>query len=102
MELLQLEGFFVVFIGACTFIVLLGNVVKTVREWAKPAVDVAGRLDRHDELLANDNKRLGELEESNRLMLRAISQIIEHEVSGNHTEQLKKVRDDINSYLINK
>ena len=102
MELLQLEGFFVVLIGACTFIVLLGNVVKTVKEWAKPAVDVAGRLDAHDTMLSRDKARLDDLEEANRLMLRAISQLIEHEVTGNHNEQLKAVKDDINHFLINR
>lgn len=102
MEVMQIEGFFVILIGVCTFVVLLGNVVRTVKEWTKPAMDVAGRLDAHDDLLAKDNRRLGELEESNRLVLRAISQLIEHEVTGNHEAELKAVKDDINRYLINR
>lgn len=102
MEYLQVEHFFIVLIGLCTFVVLLGNVVRTVREWTRPATDVGARLDAHDELLDKDNRRLGELEESNRLLLRAISQLIEHELTGNHNDQLKSVKDDINKYLINR
>ena len=102
MEILQIEAFFVVLIGVCTFIVLLGNVVKTVREWTRPAVDLGERLDAHDTMLSRDKQRLDELEESNRLLLRAISQLIEHEVTGNHDAELRAVKDDINRFLINR
>lgn len=102
MEILQIEAFFVVLIGVCTFIVLLGNVVKTVREWTRPAVDFGERLNAHDAMLSRDKQRLDELEESNRLLLRAISQLIEHEVTGNHDAELRAVKDDINRFLINR
>lgn len=76
--------------------------IKNYREAKRPRDDEKARLDALEKHVDNDNRRLNELEESNRLMLRAISQLIEHEVTGNHDGELRKVQQDINTYLINR
>lgn len=76
--------------------------VRNYREAKKPRDDEKARLDAVEEHLDNDNRRLNELEGSNRLLLRAFSVMLEHEISGDHVEQLERVRDDINTYLINR
>lgn len=76
--------------------------IKNYREAKKPRDDEKARLEAVEEHLDNDNKRLNSLEESNRLMLRGMVQLLEHEIDGNHTELLKDVKDDIETYLINR
>lgn len=76
--------------------------IKNVREARKPQNDLRAKVEAHDVMLARDKARLDDLEQSSRLMLRAISQLIEHEVTGNHNDQLRKVQEDINTYLINR
>ena len=76
--------------------------IKNYREARKPQNDLRAQVEAHGNMLAKDKERLDELEESNRLMLRAISQLIEHELTGNHDDQLTRVKDDINEYLINR
>ena len=56
----------------------------------------------HDQRLANDHRRLSELETSDRLIMRGVMQLMSHEIDGNHTAQLKETRDDMERYLINK
>ncbi|MBR1445457.1 MAG: hypothetical protein IJ586_00010 [Alloprevotella sp.] len=75
---------------------------KNVREARKPQDDLRAMVESHGKMLAKDKERLDDLEESNRLVLRAISQLIEHELTGNHNKQLTEVKDDINDYLINR
>lgn len=76
--------------------------IKNYREAKKPRDDLRAKLEAHDAMLKRDKARLDDLEQSSRLMLRAISQLIEHEVTGNHNDQLRQVQQDINTYLINR
>lgn len=76
--------------------------IKNYREARKPQNDLRATVEAHGKMLAKDKERLDELEESNRLLLRAISQLIEHELTGNHDDQLVSVKDDINKFLINR
>lgn len=76
--------------------------VRNYREARKPRDEEKARLAEVEKHLDNDNRRLNELEQSNRLVLRALSQLIDHELDGNHTDKLEKARDDINEYLINR
>ena len=57
---------------------------------------------RHAECLDRDNKRIAEQEEMTRLTLRGVNALLNHEITGNGIENLKKVRDDITEHLIDK
>lgn len=87
-------------------IVTIGGALSVVEHVAEKAMakrdQIADRVDAHEERLANDHRRLTELEGSNRLIMRGVMQIMSHEIDGNHTAQLKEVRDDMEQYLINK
>ena len=48
------------------------------------------------------NKRIAEQEEMTRLTLRGVNALLNHEITGNGIENLKKVRDDITEHLIDK
>lgn len=88
----------------CTGIITLGGagaiVIGIIRWWKKPDTTRDEKLKKHDELLDNDNKRLKELEESNKIMMQSMLALMSHELDGNHREELKQARDDLQSYLI--
>ena len=75
---------------------------KNYMEAKKPSNDLKTIVTEHAGMLDRDNKRLRELEDSSKLLLRGLSVLLEHEIKGNHVEQLEKVKDDINEYLINR
>lgn len=86
----------------CTLIAGLWSVVKIIKEIRKPNDDLKKTVDRHSELLDNDNKRLKEHEESNHMILKCLLVIINHEITGNGIETLKEARDDLQKYLVDK
>ena len=75
-------------------------VIAIIKALRKPDTERDEKLKRHDEPLDNDNKRLRELEESNKIIMQSMLALMSHAIDGNHTEDLKQARDDLQSYLI--
>ena len=86
----------------CSFIAAVWGIWKIVKEIRKPNDDLKAEVSKHTRLLDNDNKRLKEYEESNRMILQCLLVIINHEITGNGIENLKRAKDDLEEYLINK
>lgn len=86
----------------CGLIAALWGLWKIVKELKKPNDDLKAAVSKHTKLLDNDNKRLKEYEESNRMILQCLLVIINHEITSNGIENLKHARDDLQEYLINK
>lgn len=89
-------------IGLCALITSLWGVWKIVKELKKPNDDLKKKVDDHDKLLDNDNKRLKEIEDSNRMILQCLLVIINHDITGNGIEKMKTARDELQEFLINK
>lgn len=76
--------------------------------WAKkPDIDRDEKLKGHDEMLDNDNKRLNNLEkkqsetdEALQIMMKSMLALMSNAIDGNHKEELKLARDDMQNYLI--
>lgn len=88
--------------GILALVGALYGFYKMVKEIKKPSEDLKQTVKKHDELLNNDNDRLKEIEESNKMMLQSLLVIINHDITGNGIEQLKQTRNDLQEYLINK
>lgn len=86
----------------CSLITALWGVYKIVKEIKKPSKDLQGTVDKHSQLLDNDNIRLKEVEESNKMILQCLLVIINHDITGNGIENLKNTRDKLQQYLIEK
>lgn len=57
-------------------------------------------LKKHDAMLSNDNNRLRNLEEGTNITLKALLVLIRHGIDGNDVEGMKRVRDELQGYLI--
>lgn len=97
----------------CTIIMTLGGagaiIVGIIRWMRKPDTERDDKLKKHDELLDNDNKRLKaleehqtEIEESQKMMMRAMVALMRHAIDGNNIEQLTKESEKLNEYIFNK
>lgn len=53
-------------------------------------------------MLSNDDNRLNDFEESNRLTMVALLSLLKHGIDGNDIEAMKEARSDLERYLINK
>lgn len=84
----------------CTFIGLLWGLWKIVKEAKKPNDEMHAKVESHDKILADDNKRLAEMETSNQMILQCMLVIINHEITGNGIDKMKQARDELQEYLI--
>ncbi len=96
----QIKDFVVVAVAILAFIVLLGNVVKTVKEWRSPGMSEAEWRKDVDIKLSNDNKRIKTLEDGNKVVCKALMALLSHEINGNSSDKLQKALTDLHNYLI--
>ena len=96
----QIKDFIIVAVAILAFIVLLGNVVKTLKEWRKPGMSEAEWRKDVDVKLDSDNRRIKSLEDGNRVVCKALIALLSHEINGNSNDKLQKALSDLNNYLI--
>ena len=96
----QIRDFVIVVVAILAFIVLLGNGIKTIKDWRKPKVDEAQWRRDTDSRLANDNKRLKTLEDGNKVICKALMAMLSHEINGNSIDKLQQALSDMHDYLI--
>lgn len=58
------------------------------------------KLGEHEEKLKKDYSRINDLEDGNRIMMRAMMAMLSHEINGNSTDKLKESLEEIQRYLI--
>jgi hypothetical protein len=64
--------------------------------------DLEKKVERHEQLFDNDNKRLIELEKGNRVMQQSMLALLSHALNGDDVDSLKKAKDNLQNYLIDK
>lgn len=100
LNVVQVKDFIIVLLAIAGAIVLIGNVVKTIRDWRKPSTNMLEWKREVDQKLDNDNKRLTAIEEGNKVMTRGMLALISHELNGNSNDKLLASQTEITNYLI--
>ena len=89
--------------GAANWLVKLAQVLKAPN--AEQDVRL-GKLEKHmeevDAFLANDKKRLDNIDESTRVTQRALLALLAHGIDGNHQKQMEEAKDELEYHLIKK
>ena len=89
-------------LGFCALISALWGVWKIVKEVKKPSDELKNQVQKHDAWLTNDDARLKEVENSNKMILQCLFVIINHDITGNCIDKMKEARDELQEYLIDK
>lgn len=100
LTLIQIKDAAIVILAFAAFIVLIGNVVKTIREWLKPQDDLATWRRSVETRLNNDHARLDSVEKGNKVICRGILALLSHELNGNSVDKLKASQSEMTDYLI--
>lgn len=106
----ELWQFFLAFLASIITMGGAGAVIyKVYNYFKKPTTErdstlneVKNELKSHAEKLDNDNRRLKELEDGNKVIMRSMLALMSHAIDGNHTDELRKARDDMQEYLLGK
>ena len=104
LTLVQIRDFVIVLVAILGLIVLIGNAVKTIREWKKPSDDARDEADQWrtdmDENMKDNTDRIKKVEDGNKVIMKALMAILSHEVNGNSVDKLQKALTELNDYLI--
>lgn len=57
---------------------------------------------KHEEYLKKDRNEIEEIKEGNKVICKSIMTMINHELSGNDVNNMRKMRDELQEYLIDK
>lgn len=98
--LVQLRDFVIVALAILAFIVLLGNAIKTLKDWRKPTNDATQWRNEMDESMADNTERIKKVEDGNRVIMKALIAMMNHEINGNSVDKLQKALGELNDYLI--
>lgn len=85
-----------------------GAIFVGLYRWAKkPDINRDEKIKEHDSKLDNDFRRINDLErkqaetdEALQIMMKSMLALMTHAIDGNHTDELKRARDDMQEYLI--
>ncbi len=89
-------------LAICAFITAIWGVAKIIKEIKKPSDDLKATVEKHTEYLANDDLRLKEIEASNKMVLKSLLVIINHDITNNGYDKLKEARNELQEFLIDK
>lgn len=64
--------------------------------------DIYRRLERHDELLEKQSKAQLEMDKANKMILKSLIVMMNHQITGNGQEKLKKAMEELNEFLVDK
>ena len=87
-------------------IVLLSNGKKALDSFRQPRVELENRLDKHDEYLAADKRRIEALEkrmddsdDAFEVVMQALIALLGHELHNGNTEEMQDALGALNKYL---
>lgn len=89
-------------LGFCGFVGAVYGFYKIIKELTQPNAEKTQMLLEHERKLNNDDKRLKEIEQTDKLILQSLLVIINHDITGNGIDNLKDTRDELQEFLINK
>ena len=102
-QLVGLMAVALVLIGAYNTIM---SAIKTHREEKRrkdaPVNTLEEQVKEHEGKLKRDHERLTDLEDSNRIIMRALMALLSHEINDNSDDKLKASYDEIQAFLIEK
>ena len=102
LTVIQIRDFAIVAVAIMGFLVLLGNLIRTFKEWRKPGVDEAEWKRGIDSTVKDNSERIESLEEGNKVICKALMAMMSHEINGNSIDKLQRAYDQMNEYLIDR
>lgn len=105
----NLETFYKVAIGILSAIVVIGGATTVIAKWTTPfktlkkeVADIRDELDTLKRYQNGDHKELEKIELGTEKICKCVLAITDHELTGNSVEKLRKAKDEMQDFLIEK
>lgn len=84
------------------FLVTLGGAIAVISRFFSPFKELKARVDKLEAYQNTDHNTLKTLETGNEKICKCVLAITDHELTGNSVEKLRKAKDEMQDYLIEK
>ena len=92
---MDITSFLKTLLEICGGISILGGGATVIWSILKPTVNLRKRVDTLEENVNKDYKSIGELKAMQASMCQALIAIIDHEITGNNIDGLKKTKSEL-------
>lgn len=96
----ELQTFIVVTLSICGGITCIGAAISTIRKWLKPQSDINKQVENHENWLKGDKERLDKMENDNKMVMKCLLTIIDHQITGNGINNMKQTKVELQQYLV--
>ena len=87
-------------LSICGAVSIVGGAGAVVIKVIKPAFRLTKRVEKLEELSDKDYKRLLALEEMQKQQSKSLAALLNHHITGNGIESMKKIRDELLESII--
>lgn len=87
-------------LSICGAVSIVGGAGAVVIKLIKPAFRLTKRVEKLEELSDKDYKRLLALEEMQKQQSKSLAALLNHQITGNGIESMKKIRDELLESII--
>ena len=89
--------------GVLTIYNLIDKIVTASKKAKEPTEEQEKReADLERKILENYDKRITDIEKGNKVTQKAILALLEHSIDGNNTDGLKRAKDELSQYLVDR
>ena len=89
-------------LAICCGISLIGGAGAVIYKIIYPALQFSNRVSQLEEHSENDYQRLKGLEEMQKQQSKCLAAMLNHQITGNGIESMKKIRDELLESIIDK
>lgn len=89
-------------LSICAAVTAVWGVYKIYKELKKPNDDLRAQVQANTKHIANDNERIKDVEIYSNMICRCLLVQLDHQITGNGIDKLKKMRTELNDYLVNR
>ena len=82
------------------FVISLGGVISVVGRFFTPFKELKERIDKLEGYQNTDHNTLKTLETGNEKICKCVLAITDHELTGNSVDKLRRAKDEMQNYLI--
>lgn len=89
-------------LSVCGAVSIVGGAGAVILKIIKPAFRLTKRVEQLEKYNENDYQRLKELEEMQKQQSKSLAAMLNHQITGNGIENMKKIRDELLESIIDK
>ena len=98
----EIQQFIVTLLAFVAIFMAIYKFFEAIKKIKKPSDDLRRTVEEHSKWLEEDKKRMDHIEEGQKILLSCTLAQIDHSITGNSIENLKKAKQKVTDYLVNK